>query len=152
MYQDIEIRQAGGQDAEAIRSLVHEAYAKWIPLLGREPIPMTVDYHDALTKHRFDMMYFTGDLVGLIETAGERDYLLIVNVAVAPAHQGKGMGRALMQHAERLAAGTGFGEVKLYTNKLFAADVSFYLRLGYRIEREEDLSFCTLVHMHKVIR
>ena len=38
-----ELRQAVPADAPAIRELTRAAYAKWIPLIGREPKPMTAD-------------------------------------------------------------------------------------------------------------
>jgi hypothetical protein len=39
----VELRQATAADAGAIRDLTREAYAKWVPLIGREPKPMTAD-------------------------------------------------------------------------------------------------------------
>ena len=99
----ITLRQAVASDAAAIRALTREAYAAWVKLIGREPMPMTVDYEDAVRRHRFDLLYRDGDLVGLIETVAETDHLLIENVAVLPAAQGQGLGRRLLAHAEALA-------------------------------------------------
>ncbi len=138
-------------DAAAIRKLTREAYARWVPLIGREPKPMTADYAEAVRKHRFDLLYVNGALAALIETIREPDHLLIENVAVSPAFQGKGYGRKLMAHAEALAAASGFGEVRLYTNKLFAENVQLYLRLGYRVDREEEVKGGTAVHMSKPV-
>jgi hypothetical protein len=36
------------QDAVAIQRLTREAYAKWVPIIGRQPKPMTVDYAEAV--------------------------------------------------------------------------------------------------------
>jgi hypothetical protein len=41
-------------------------------------------------------------------------------------------------HAEQLAASSGFSEIKLYTNKLFAENVRLYSKLGYGVDREEE--------------
>jgi GNAT superfamily N-acetyltransferase len=92
-----------------------------------------------------------GRLAALIETIPEVDHLLIENVAVAPPYQGRGLGRKLMAHAEELAASLGFGEIKLYTNKLFAENVRLYARLGYRVDREEEFKGGIVVHMSKPI-
>jgi len=35
-------------DASAIRALTREAYAKWVPVIGREPKPMMADYAKAV--------------------------------------------------------------------------------------------------------
>ena len=70
---------------------------------------------------------------------------------MAPPYQGRGLGRKLMAHAEELAASLGFGEIKLYTNKLFAENVRLYARLGYRVDREEEFKGGIVVHMSKPI-
>jgi ribosomal protein S18 acetylase RimI-like enzyme len=146
-----ELRQASAADTPAIRRLTRSAYAKWVPIVGREPKPMTADYVAAVGKHRFDLLYVEGVLAALIETIPEIDHLLIENVAVSPAFQGRGLGRRLMGHAEQLAASSGLGEIKLYTNKLFAENVELYRRLGYRVDREEVLPVGTVVHMSKCL-
>ena len=146
-----ELRQAVASDASAIRELTRAAYAKWVPLIGREPKPMTADYAEALRNHRFDLLYVDGTLAALIETMKEADHLLIENVAVSPAFQGRGLGRKLMAHAEELAASSGFGVVRLYTNKRFDENVQLYLRLGYRVDREEVLPVGIAVHMSKLM-
>jgi ribosomal protein S18 acetylase RimI-like enzyme len=109
-----------------------------VPVIGREPKPMTADYMEALRKHRFDLLELDGKLAGLIEMILKSDHLLIENVAVSPRHQGRGIGRKLMAHAEMVAALSGFGEMKLYTNKLFVENVQLYIRLGYRVCQEEE--------------
>jgi ribosomal protein S18 acetylase RimI-like enzyme len=138
--------------ARAIRELTRDAYAKWVPLIGREPKPMTADYAEAVRKHRFDLLYVGGKLAALIETISETDHLLVENVAVSASFQGRGFGRRLMAHAEQLAASSGFSEIRLYTNKLFAENVQLYERLGYRVDREEELKIGVAVHMSKPLR
>lgn len=143
---------ATAEDAGAIRSLTREAYRKWVPVIGREPKPMTADYAEAVNKHRIDLLYLDGRLAALIETISEADHLLIENVAVSPAFQGRGLGRKLMAHAEQVAASLGHAETKLYTNKLFDENVRLYRRLGYGIDREEEFKGGIAVHMSKPIR
>jgi GNAT superfamily N-acetyltransferase len=144
-----ELRQAVATDAPAIRELTRAAYAKWVPLIGREPKPMTADYAEAVAKHRFDLLYVEGTLAALIETIRETDHLLVENVAVSPSFQGRGLGRQLMAHAEQLATASGFGEIRLYTNQRFVENIVLYRRLGYRVDREEDVGVGVAVHMSK---
>jgi ribosomal protein S18 acetylase RimI-like enzyme len=76
--------------------------------------------------------------------------LLIVNIAVAPNHQGRGHGRALMAHAEEVARTLNLSEMRLYTNALFAENIQLYSRLGYRVDREEEhAQFGATVYMSK---
>jgi GNAT superfamily N-acetyltransferase len=147
----MELRQAVAADAPAIRELTREAYAKWVPVIGREPKPMAADYAVAVRKHRFDLLYVEGRLAALIETIAQADHLLVENVAVSPSFQGRGLGRKLMAHAEQVARSSGFGEIRLYTNKLFAENVQLYGRLGYRVDREEEVKGGIAVHMSKSV-
>lgn len=147
----IKLVQASQGDVAAIQKLTREAYAKWVLLIGREPKPMGADYAEAVRKHRFDLLYVNEELAALIETISCPDHLLIENVAVSPAFQRRGYGRILMAHAETLAASSNFREVKLYTNKLFTENVQLYLRLGYRVDCEEEVKGGTAVHMSKPV-
>ena len=146
------IRRGAPADADAIRALVAAAYAKWIPVIGRLPIPMRADYAQAVLEHRFDLLpvgpnragpglagsnLAGSDLAGLIETKAEVDHLLVVTLAVHPAVQGRGFGVALMARADALAAEAGLARLRLYTNKKYTANLRLYGALGYRVEREE---------------
>ena len=144
-----EVRRAGPEDANAIRELTREAYAKWVPVAGREPKPMGADYDVAVRDHRFDLLEADGELAALIETTREGDELLIVNVAVRPAFQGRGFGRRLLALAEEIAAEAGLTGTRLYTNKLFEVNIALYRSLGYAVEREEALERAVVVHMVK---
>ena len=148
---DMQIRRAGEADAAAVRELTRSAYAKWVPLIGREPMPMTADYERAVREHMIDLLFVDARLVALIETVNEADHLLIANVAVAPPFQGHGYGRLLLDHAERLAASLRLPELKLYTNKRFVTNIDLYRRLGYAIDREEPFMGGFIVHMSKRI-
>ncbi|WP_370875398.1 GNAT family N-acetyltransferase [Methylobacterium amylolyticum] len=149
--------RGGPADAEAIRALTHAAYARWVPVIGRLPLPMQADYAEAVRRHRFDLLRDGDTLAALIETAPGDGHLLIVNVAVHPARQGRGHGRLLLRHAEALAAAAGLPELRLYTNRLYAETLRLYARLGYRTTREEPYAGPdrtrdddVMVHMTKV--
>jgi N-acetylglutamate synthase-like GNAT family acetyltransferase len=94
------LRRATIDDAPAIRALTREAYAKWVPLIGREPLPMLADYAEAAQQHRIDLLHLAGKLAALIEMIPQTGHLLIENVAVAPALQRRGLGGKLLAHAE----------------------------------------------------
>lgn len=144
------MRLARDSDAAAIRDLTQEAYAKWPDIIGMTPLPMRVDYDAAVRVHRFDLLEMDGRLVALIETVRERDELLIVNVAVKPSMQKRGLGLKLLAHAEALAAAQGLRGTRLYTNKMMADNIALYERIGYIIEREEEISSGRIrVHMAK---
>jgi hypothetical protein len=56
MTEPLILRRAALSDALAIRELSKAAYAKWVPLIAREPMPMAVNYERAITEHVIDLM------------------------------------------------------------------------------------------------
>lgn len=149
MSRQIEFRRAGPDDAARVRDLTRKAYMKWCAVIGREPLPMTADYHHAVRHHVIDLAFVGGELVGLIEMIPRDDDLLIENVCVDPDRQGGGLGRMLVAHAEEETRKRGYGMVRLYTNKAFAANLGFYESQGYEVEREEPFKGGTTVHFRK---
>jgi ribosomal protein S18 acetylase RimI-like enzyme len=137
---EIEICRAAPEDLAVIRALVRAAYAKWVPLIGREPMPMKADYERALREHRIDLLRADGEIAGLIETMLREDHLWIENVVVAPHLQGRGLGRCLLAHAESEAVAAGRAALRLLTNAAFEANIALYQRVGYRIDRCEEFS------------
>jgi N-acetylglutamate synthase-like GNAT family acetyltransferase len=145
------LRRAAAGDADAIRALTRLAYAKWVPIIGREPTPMTVDYQQRVHDHQIDTLYVGNVLVALIELVFEPDHLLIENVAVHPDFQGRGYGRHLLAHAEAVATAHGLPELRLYTNVLFAENLQLYHKLGYRFDRAEPFKSSLTIHMSKPV-
>jgi ribosomal protein S18 acetylase RimI-like enzyme len=144
------LRRATPADTTAVRGLTRTAYAKWVPVIGREPGPMNADYELAVRDNMVDLLHLGSELAALIEMRPEVDHLLIANVAVSPAHQGYGYGRALLGHAEELARSLGLEEVRLYTNGSFTDNIKLYKHVGYRVDREEvHPQFGAAVYMSK---
>ena len=91
------IRPADIADLAAIARIVVAAYTKYIERIGKPPGPMLDDYAALIRAHA---VWVTDDLSGLIVLLAEPDHLLLDNIAVDPALQGRGVGRALMRFAE----------------------------------------------------
>jgi GNAT superfamily N-acetyltransferase len=145
----IEVRPAEPREAAAIRGVVRAAYSKWIPVIGREPLPMQADYQKALHDHHLDVAVEHGQIVGLIETIARRDHVWIENVAVVPEAQGRGIGRQLLAHAECKAIDAGCFEARLLTNGSFEANMPLYTRLRYVVDRQEAFMGGTVIYMSK---
>ncbi|TNC09451.1 GNAT family N-acetyltransferase [Methylobacterium terricola] len=144
-------RPATKADIPAIQALVRAAYAKWVPVIGREPTPMTADYAQAVRMHRFDLLERFGALVALVETIPRADHLWVENLAVAPAHHGQGLGRWMLRRAEEEACALGYTTIRLGTNKAFAANLDFYRRAGFAVEREEPFRGGIGVYLAKAL-
>jgi len=151
MIDGFSIKTGEKSDAAAIRNLVRKAYAKWVPLIGRDPLPMSVNYEQVILSHRFDLVYKDKTLVALIETIEKTDHLLIQNLCVSPKHQRVGVGRSLLNYAEYLAQQSGYKTLRLDTNKLFLGNVDLYHSHGYLTDWEKPIDGGIHVHMKKSI-
>lgn len=127
----MEIRTARITEAGLLRRIVQRAYRGYVARIGRRPAPMDDDYDLRVRSGQVSVAVVGGDVAGLIVTAARPDHLLVENVAVDPAHQGRGVGRALLEHAEHLAARDGLPELRLYTNAAMTENLALYPRLGY---------------------
>lgn len=145
-------RRATRADVATVRDLTRAAYAKWVPLIGREPLPMTADYAVAVGRHRIDLLEGEDGVVGLVETVPGADHLLIENLAIRPDCQGRGLGDRLLRHVEALAGEGRFGEIRLYTNARFEANLAFYAKRGFsEYERRELAPGTMVVYMRRPV-
>lgn len=153
MIERLPLRRAGASDAQAVLALTRMAYSQWVPLIGREPKPMTADYERAVAEHMIDLWEESGELLALIEMIPEVNFLLVENIAVRPGQQGRGVGEKLLHHAEQLALSLGFDNVQLYTNSAFESNLQFYARRGYQEFQPVTVAPGSVaVHMRKWIK
>lgn len=59
------------------------------------------------------------------------DHLYVENIAIDPRAQGRGLGRTLMEFAEREAARRGLSRMALVTHEAMTENQAIYARLGY---------------------
>jgi GNAT superfamily N-acetyltransferase len=134
---ELAMRRATPADAGVVRDLTRLAYAKWVPIIGREPRPMTADYNQAIVEHLIDIFEDGGAPSALIEMKAAHDHLLIVNIAVHPHRHGQGIGTRLLRHAEAVARDLGLGELRLYTNARMEPNIALYESRGYDVTSYE---------------
>ena len=146
-----DIRRASADDAATIAAITNDAYAKYVPLMGRNPQPMNADYGQMLAEHPIWLLYVEGQPAGLIVLMHEPEALLIYSVAVHPQHQRLGLGRQLLSWAEEQARQAGYAAIRLYTNALMVENIALYGRLGYAETGREPFGEMTVVHMAKQV-
>ncbi len=144
-------RPARAADADAVRTLTRTVYAKYVPLMGREPLTMSADEAAAIRDHQVWVLEVDGELVASLELIPEDGCLVVENVAVSEAFQGQGIGRWLMAFADSEARRQGFTRLRLYTNETMTENIAMYERFGYLITRREAHLGTDIVHMHKVL-
>jgi len=124
-------RLARPDEAAALRALVREAYAHYVPRMGREPAPMTDDYAARIAAGEAWIEEAEGAPVGVLVLEESEGGLLLDNIAVAPAALGKGYGKLLLQFAEAEAMRRGYTRIHLYTNEKMVENIALYTRIGY---------------------
>jgi ribosomal protein S18 acetylase RimI-like enzyme len=142
-------RRGTESDLQSVRDVVASAYARYLDRMDRPPAPVLNDYRAATASGQ---VWVLGEPVfGVIVLISQGDALLIENVAVAPAAQGQGFGRTLMEFAERQALAQGLCELTLYTNEIMTENLELYARLGFReVSRRAEDGY-RRVYMEKII-
>lgn len=136
------IRRARPGEAPLLRALVERAYAPWVPVLGRRPMPMDDDYAARVAAGEAWVLGEAGALRGVLVLEEHADHLLLDNVAVEPARQGMGDGRTLLDFAEAEARRRGLPEIRLYTNEKMERNIALYAARGYaETGRQEGAGF-----------
>ena len=126
------IRKAESNDEPEIRNCAEQAYARYVPLMGRKPAPMVADFAAQIAAGEVYVATDDQDAFqGFIVFYAEEDHILLENVAVLPRAAGRGVGRELIGFCENSARQRGMNAVHLYTNEKMIENLSIYPRLGY---------------------
>lgn len=125
------MRRAGPGDVDELCTIAAAAYQKYVCRIGRAPAPMTADYAQAIRDGQAWAAIEDGQIVGFAVVIAQPGYLLLDNVAVLPAAQGRGIGVRLLVLAEERARGLGLDEIRLYTNEAMTENLAYYPRHGY---------------------
>lgn len=131
MADEAEILAAEPADAPAIKNCVDAAYRHYVARIGKPPGPMLDDYANVIASRRVFVVRSGATIVGVLVLIETADGILLDNVAVDPRHQGRGLGRRLIDFAEREARSRGYAALDLYTHESMRENVTLYRALGY---------------------
>jgi ribosomal protein S18 acetylase RimI-like enzyme len=148
----VSLRPATVSDVPRLTELVRLAYGHYVERLGGPPRPMTDDYADVLRRYSVTVAERGGDVVGLIVLGVDDEGFYVDNVAVDPSHQGSGVGRALLEHAEAVARRRRFDSIYLYTHELMTENRAIYSRAGYVEYDRRRHGGAWLVYLRKRLR
>lgn len=126
------VRAAVADDLPRMMDIVQSAYQPYVARMGRRPAPMDRDLGDDVLAGNVRVVELSDTVVGLVVLHRKPDHLLLENLAVAPGHQGRGLGGQLLTRAEDRARDLGLQEVRLYTNVAMTENQAIYRGRGYR--------------------
>ncbi|WP_182201277.1 GNAT family N-acetyltransferase [Paraliobacillus salinarum] len=126
------IRKAELKDANGLNECMDAAYSKYKDRVNIETLPpLQVDYKDEIANYPVWVIKHNHQVVaGLIMTFSENTATLS-NIAIHPNFQNNGLGKKLLNFAEKEAANRGYEEMNLATHTLFRENVSFYQKQGW---------------------
>jgi ribosomal protein S18 acetylase RimI-like enzyme len=133
-----------------LTELVRAAYAHYVPRLGGLPRPLTDDYAEVVRTRRVTVAERGGEVIGLVVLGVGDEGFFVDNVAVDPAHQGTGVGKALLEHAESAARTAGFDSIFLYTHERMVENLALYSRIGYVEYDRRVHGVACVVYLRKV--
>jgi N-acetylglutamate synthase-like GNAT family acetyltransferase len=129
------IRKAKLQDAPHLKACIDRAYAPVKAALPDLPDVSGGIEDDISDNHVF--VAETGDRIAgcaILSLCGDSAHLM--NIAVEPDSNGKGIGRKLIEAAEAFARGNGAREIRLATHVGMPGNVALYAHLGWsKMER-----------------
>lgn len=147
----MEIRPANSADLPVMSQLVTDAYKVYVERIGKLPGPMLDDYSVHIRNHTAWVVEAGGHVSGLVVLLAEEDHLLLDNIAVDPACHGRGIGRALLDFAEREAVRRGYTELRLYTHEKMTENLAMYPVLGWEETGRREQSGYNRVFFRKYV-
>lgn len=133
---DLALRPAEAADAGLVHRLSADAYIPaYQAVIGAVPKPATEDYTERIARDEVWVLEQGRERVptpvGVLVAEAADEHLAIYSIAVAPAWQGRGFGKALLALAEQLARRRRLPELRLYTNTRMTKNVALYRAAGF---------------------
>jgi GNAT superfamily N-acetyltransferase len=147
------IEPADVRDARAILDLQKLAYQSEAALYNDYKIPPLTQTLGGITADFGDQFFLKasaeGDIIGSVRGHLQQGTCFVGRLIVHPAHQGRGIGAALMDEIEKRFPDAE--RFELFTGHKSADNLRLYERLGYRPFRREKVSEALeLVYLEKV--
>ncbi len=152
---DKTLRAASQADTELIANILMDSFIEYEPLYTPEGFAATAlnarDVTARLTEGPVWVALSDNQLVGTMAVVVKDDAVYIRGMAVVPVCRGQGIGRLLLDHAEKYARAKGCKRLFLSTTPFLTEAIQLYERSGF-VRTEEgphDLFGTPLFTMEK---
>lgn len=126
------IRPAREDEADALAATLRVSFTPYVRALGREVTPGA--FARLAEAHRNGDVHVAedgGSILGLVALMRHGETLEVDLLCVDPDRQKRGIGRALLTEAERIARAGGFARLALHTAAMFGHLLRLYASVGY---------------------
>lgn len=136
----MEVRIANHKDADAISSLILEAFSPFRSEYTDGAFEYTTPSAEVV-RGRVDegpiwLAEIDGKPVGTVSGLPEGERFYIRSMAIVPTAQRKGVGQKLLETLEKYANENGFGRLYLYTTYVLPGAKRLYEKNGFYVLRE----------------
>ncbi|MDJ0958531.1 MAG: GNAT family N-acetyltransferase [Arenicellales bacterium] len=140
------IRPATVQDSVALSECIEDAYSVYASRVTDLPA-VSEGISDDIKKQIVWVAEISQTIVGGIVLIPKKDFLVLANVAVHSKSSGLGLGRALIEVADRVCLERGLNEIRLSTHIDIPENVRLYKHLGWH----ETSRVGNKIHMRKFL-
>lgn len=126
----LKIRRAAPEDASALSSCIDAAYATYADRISDLP-SVSEGCAEDIASNQVWVAVQGDEIIGGLFLILQNEYVKLANLAVHPAHGGKGIGRALIELSEREAKRQGYDEMRLNTHAEMPENIALYRHLGW---------------------
>jgi GNAT superfamily N-acetyltransferase len=154
----VHIRKAVPDDSGTIAAVLLSAFTEYESLYTAEAFAATTPSSDQILARLAEGPIWVAlkndAVVGTISAVPKREGLYLRGMAIAPAGQGEGIGRKLLEYAEALAIQRGCERLLLSTTPFLTRAIRLYEQNGYcrSDEGPHDLFGTPLFTMSKTLR
>ncbi|MDP4550641.1 GNAT family N-acetyltransferase [Alkalihalobacillus macyae] len=143
------IRKAELKDADELQECMLLAYSEYEDRINVETLPpLNVDYKDEISSFPVWVVEVNNNVIAGLILSFEEKNASLANIAIHPDFQGKGLGKFLLNFAEKEAITKGYSDIHLATHALFTENVLIYNKLGWVVLDQDE----TKVYMKKYLR
>jgi GNAT superfamily N-acetyltransferase len=154
----IQTRLAIADEAEAIASVLHEAFVEYESLYTAKAFAITTPTPREIEKRWNEgpvwVVLEDDRLVGTVAAVAKGDALYIRSMGVVPSARGHGIGRILLAEVESFARDGGLRRMLLSTTPFLYDAIRLYERFGFERTRHgpHDLARTPLFTMEKALK
>ncbi len=118
-------------DLNFVQDCATTAYEKYVERIGKKPAPMIADFESHIRRGEVEIVLWDDKPAGYCVSFNKGDALFIENIALHPAHQGKGLAVMIFEALEVRARQIGLEKLTLYTNEKMHENLGLYPKLGF---------------------